>query len=90
MCASVATAHGGDDYFAHPGSVGRAAPTVELKIVGDDDREMPTGEPGEIWIKGPNVMARGYWNRPEATAAAVPPDEPPGTRPVSHGLRGLG
>jgi long-chain acyl-CoA synthetase len=66
--ASVATAHGGDDYFAHPGSVGRAAPTVELKIVGDDDREMPVGEPGEIWIKGPNVMARGYWNRPEVNA----------------------
>ena len=66
--ASVATAHGGDDYFAHPGSVGRAAPTVELKIVGDDDHEMPTGQPGEIWIKGPNVMARGYWNRPEVNA----------------------
>ena len=34
--ASVATAHGGDDYFAHPGSVGRAAPTVELRVVDDD------------------------------------------------------
>jgi long-chain acyl-CoA synthetase len=68
--ASVATAHGGDDYFAHPGSVGRPAPTVELKIVGDDDQEMPTGQPGEIWIKGPNVMARGYWNRPDANAAS--------------------
>jgi long-chain acyl-CoA synthetase len=66
--ASVATAHGGDDYFAHPGSVGRPAPTVELKIVGDDDREQPTGEAGEIWIKGPNVMAHGYWNRPDANA----------------------
>ncbi|HEY5013158.1 MAG TPA: class I adenylate-forming enzyme family protein [Acidimicrobiia bacterium] len=66
--ASVATAHGGDDYFAHPGSVGRPAPTVELKIVGDDDREQPTGSPGEIWIKGPNVMAHGYWNRPDANA----------------------
>ena len=68
--ASVATAHGGDDYFAHPGSVGRPAPTVELKIVGDDDRETPTGESGEIWIKGPNVMAHGYWNRPDANAAS--------------------
>jgi long-chain acyl-CoA synthetase len=66
--ASVATAHGGDDYFSHRGSVGRPAPTVELKIVGDDDQEMPTGEAGEIWIKGPNVMARGYWNRPDANA----------------------
>jgi long-chain acyl-CoA synthetase len=68
--ASVATAHGGDDYFAHPGSVGRPAPTVELKIMDDDEREMPTGEPGEIWIKGPNVMAHGYWNRPDANAAS--------------------
>jgi long-chain acyl-CoA synthetase len=66
--ASVATAHAGDDYFAHPGSVGRPAPTVELKIVGDDEREMPTGLPGEIWIKGPNVMARGYWKRPDVNA----------------------
>lgn len=66
--ASVATAHGGDDYFAHPGSVGRPAPTVELKIVGDDGVEMPPGDPGEIWIKGPNVMARGYWNHPEVNA----------------------
>jgi long-chain acyl-CoA synthetase len=68
--ASVATAHGGDDYFAHPGSVGRPAPTVELKIMGPDDREVPVGEPGEIWIKGPNVMAHGYWNRPDANAAS--------------------
>ena len=68
--ASVATAHGGDDYFAHPGSVGRPAPTVELKIVGDDGGEQPTGSPGEIWIKGPNVMAHGYWNRPDANAAS--------------------
>jgi long-chain acyl-CoA synthetase len=68
--ASVATAHGGDEYFAHPGSVGRPAPTVELRIIGDDDREQPTGSPGEIWIKGPNVMAHGYWNRPDANAVS--------------------
>jgi long-chain acyl-CoA synthetase len=68
--ASVATAHGGDDYFAHPGSVGRAAPTVELRVVGPDGRDAPTGERGEIWIKGPTVMAHGYWRRPDANAAA--------------------
>jgi long-chain acyl-CoA synthetase len=68
--ASVATAHGGDDYFAHPGSVGRAAPTVELKIVDDDGVEQPANAPGEIWIKGPTVMAHGYWNRPDANAAS--------------------
>jgi long-chain acyl-CoA synthetase len=68
--ASVATAHGGDDYFAHPGSVGRAAPTVELRVVDDAGNDQPAGERGEIWIKGPTVMAHGYWRRPDANAAA--------------------
>ncbi len=68
--ASVATAHGGDDYFAHPGSVGRAAPTVELRIVDEQGRDTLAGERGEIWIKGPTVMANGYWHRPDANAAA--------------------
>jgi long-chain acyl-CoA synthetase len=68
--ASVATAHGGDDYFAHPGSVGRAAPTVELRVVDDAGNDRPPNERGEIWIKGPTVMAHGYWRRPDANAAA--------------------
>ena len=68
--ASVATAVGGEDYFAHPGSVGRAVPTVEVKIIGDDGTGMPAGERGEVWIKGPTVMARGYWRRPDANEAA--------------------
>jgi long-chain acyl-CoA synthetase len=68
--ASVATAHGGDDYFAHPGSVGRAAPTVELRVVDEDDHDRPAGERGEIWIKGPTVMAHGYWRRPDANEAS--------------------
>jgi long-chain acyl-CoA synthetase len=67
--ASVATINGGDDYFSHPGSVGRAVPTVELRVVDMHTHEdVPAGEPGEIWIKGPTIMMRGYWNRPEATA----------------------
>jgi len=68
--ASVATAHGGDDYFAHPGSVGRAAPTVELRVVADTGVDAAAGERGEIWIKGPTVMNCGYWRRPDANAAA--------------------
>jgi long-chain acyl-CoA synthetase len=68
--ASVATAHGGDDYFAHPGSVGRAAPTIELRIVDEDGVDQPARERGEIWIKGPTVMNRGYWKRSDANAAA--------------------
>ena len=68
--ASVATAHGGDDYFAHPGSVGRAAPTVELRIVDEHGHDAPAGERGEVWIKGPTVMNHGYWRRPDVNAAA--------------------
>ncbi len=68
--ASVATAHSGDDYFAHPGSVGRAAPTIELRVVDASGTDQAPGERGEIWIKGPTVMNRGYWNRPDANAAA--------------------
>ena len=49
--ASVATAHGGEDYFAHPGSVGRAAPTIELRIVSEDGVDEPARQRGEIWIQ---------------------------------------
>jgi long-chain acyl-CoA synthetase len=67
--ASVATAHGGDDYFAHPGSVGRAAPTIEIRVVDESGVDAPTGQRGEVWIKGPTVMNRGYWHRPDANEA---------------------
>jgi long-chain acyl-CoA synthetase len=70
--ASVATANTGDDYVTHPGSVGRAVPTVELRIVDTvTNEDVPTGDTGEVWIKGPTIMLRGYWNRPEATAEAI-------------------
>jgi len=69
--ASVATAHGGDDYFAHPGSVGRAVPTVEVRTVDEQGNDRRPGERGEVWIKGPTVMARGYWQCPDANAAAL-------------------
>ncbi len=68
--ASVATAIAGEDYFAHPGSVGRPAPTVEARIVTDDGIDAAPGERGEVWLKGPNVMARGYWRRPDANEAS--------------------
>jgi long-chain acyl-CoA synthetase len=47
-------------------------PTVELRIVDTvTGNDVPAGETGEVWIKGPTVMMRGYWNRPEATAEAI-------------------
>jgi long-chain acyl-CoA synthetase len=72
--ASVATSNAGDDYRTHPDSVGRPAPTVEIKLVDADGNPVPTGETGEIWLRGPTIMLRGYWNRPAATADAITPD----------------
>jgi long-chain acyl-CoA synthetase len=66
--ASVATAIGGDDYVAHPGSAGRPVPTVELRIVGSDGNDVALGQTGEVWIEGPTVSSHGYWNRPDANA----------------------
>ena len=51
-------------------SAGRAASHTQLRIVDPDDRPLPVGQPGEVVIRGPQVM-RGYWNQPEATAAAL-------------------
>jgi len=52
------------------GSIGRAVPGVEVKIVDENNKEMPMGEPGEIITRGPHVM-KGYFRKPEATAARI-------------------
>jgi long-chain acyl-CoA synthetase len=53
-----------------PGSIGTPIRGVEMRIVDEDDHELPAGEIGEIVIRGHDVM-KGYWGRPEATAAAI-------------------
>jgi long-chain acyl-CoA synthetase len=53
-----------------PGSVGTPIENVEMKIVDGEGREVPDGQPGEIAIKGPNVM-KGYFGNPAATAEAI-------------------
>jgi len=54
-----------------PGSIGLMLPGIEMDVVSLDDptKLMPVGEAGEIRIRGPNVT-KGYWNRPQETAAA--------------------
>nr|ELR5111037.1 long-chain-fatty-acid--CoA ligase FadD [Providencia stuartii] len=52
---------------AYSGSIGLPVPSTDVKLVGDDGDEVALGEPGEMWVKGPQVM-KGYWNRPDSTA----------------------
>ncbi len=68
--SSVATVISGQDALDKPTSVGPPVPTVELKIVDADEKAVPTGETGEVLIRGPILMA-GYWRKPEETATAI-------------------
>ena len=52
------------------GTIGLPVPSTEMSIRDDDDNELPVGHPGELCIKGPQVM-EGYWNQPEETANAI-------------------
>ena len=54
-------------------TIGVPIPNTEMKIVDDDGNEVPIGQPGEILIRGPQVMA-GYWQRPDETARVMTAD----------------
>ncbi len=56
--------------MAKPDSAGVAVPVCDIKVVDEKGNELPRGQVGELWIRGPNVV-KGYWNKPEATAAAI-------------------
>jgi len=67
--SATVTSHGGEDYLNRPTSCGPPVPVSDLKIMDDDaHRELPTGEVGELWARGPQIV-KGYWRDPEATAA---------------------
>ena len=55
-----------------PGSVGLPLAGIELRLV-EDGEDVVRGDPGEVWVRGPNVFA-GYWQDPEATARALTDD----------------
>jgi long-chain acyl-CoA synthetase len=52
------------------GGVGLPLPSTDVRIVEDGGHDAKTGEPGEVLVRGPQVM-RGYWQRPEETAATL-------------------
>jgi acyl-CoA synthetase (AMP-forming)/AMP-acid ligase II len=51
-------------------AAGKAALSVEIRIVDADGREVPRGTVGEVLVRGPNIM-QGYWNKPRETAEAL-------------------
>src|SRR5688572_15123020 len=56
------------------GAVGKLMPSTEGRIVNPETgKDVPTGQPGEVWVRGPQVM-KGYLNNPEATAKTVDSD----------------
>ena len=55
------------------GTIGLPFPNTEIQILDDAGQPVPLGQPGEIAIRGPQVMA-GYWNRPDETAKVMTPD----------------
>ena len=61
------------DSAAFSGNIGLPMPNTELQLLDDDGAEVPMGTPGEIAIRGPQVMA-GYWQRPDETEKVMTAD----------------
>ncbi len=55
------------------GSIGLPVPSTEVSIRDDDGNELPVGKPGELCVRGPQVM-KGYWQRPDETAKVLSDD----------------
>ncbi|MEK0419001.1 MAG: hypothetical protein RI949_3007 [Pseudomonadota bacterium] len=58
------------DTTAYSGNIGLPLPNTEVTLLDDEGQEVPAGTPGEICIRGPQVMA-GYWQRPDETAKVM-------------------
>ncbi|MGQ0545253.1 MAG: long-chain-fatty-acid--CoA ligase [Betaproteobacteria bacterium] len=61
------------DLKEYSGAIGVPMPSTDVVLRDDDDRDVAMGQPGEICIRGPQVM-RGYWNRPDETAKVIGKD----------------
>jgi len=69
--SSLVSANSHEDMLLRPGSVGVRTPCCDIRIVDSEGRDVGVNQPGELWVYGPQVVI-GYWNAPEATAAAFP------------------
>ena len=66
---ATVTTHSGEDYLSRPTSCGPAVAAADLEIRGEDGvTVLPVGTIGELWARGPMIVA-GYWQNPEASAA---------------------
>lgn len=66
--SATVTSHSAEDYLNRPTSCGPPVAAADLKIMDPDgERELPAGEIGELWARGPMIV-EGYWNKPDATA----------------------
>ncbi len=70
---AVVAGIGGPELLAHPTSTGRANITTSVELRDPDDHAVDEGTFGEVHVRSPYVML-GYWNNPDATAAALPGD----------------
>ena len=66
----IVTANSGSLYIAKPSSCGRVVPTLEAKLVDENDNEVLPGQPGELCVRGA-IVIKGYLHRPEATADSI-------------------
>jgi len=66
--SAISTINNSVDYIRKPDSIGRPVAVVDVKVVDSAGRTLPSGEIGELCIRGPNIV-RGYWNKPDATAS---------------------
>ncbi|MGY6501812.1 MAG: class I adenylate-forming enzyme family protein [Acidimicrobiales bacterium] len=68
--SGIVTANAGITYLAKPASAGPVVPTLDAKVVDENDVEVEPGSPGRLLVKGP-IVIKGYLNKPEATAESI-------------------